>query len=362
MRTPNISIRGIGVFIPEIVSIEQAIAQGRYPAEEAELHELAGAAVAGDLPAPEMALRAARSALERCGQRPDELDLLLYADSWHQGPDGWQPQYYLQHHLTGGNLLAVEVRQGCNGMFSAMELAAAYLRGDSRPADGGRTRPALLVAADNFGTPLFDRWRAGPGYVAGDAASAVVLGHGPGFAQLLAVGSAAVAEPEQMHRGDKPLFPPGPTVGDSLDFGVCNAQFRRRALAEGSGTAALVRVHQLTLEMVDQALAEAGVGIGDITRVAYMNYSRDIVEQRCMAALGLPLSRSTWQFGRALGHLGARSDRLPRPPARLRGDPPWRPRAHAGHRPRCHGVLRRREDTRRASLVHSHFELTSQLD
>jgi hypothetical protein len=155
LRTPDISIRGIGVFIPEIMSIEQAVAQGQYPAEEAELHELAGAAVPGDIPAPEMALRAARSALERCGQRPDELDLLLYADSWHQGPDGWQPQYYLQHHLVGGNMLAVEVRQGCNGMFSAMELAAAYRRSDSRPADGGRTRTELLVTADNFGTPLF---------------------------------------------------------------------------------------------------------------------------------------------------------------------------------------------------------------
>lgn len=285
MRTPNISIRGIGVFIPEIMSIEQAIAQGQYPAEDAEVHELTGAAVAGDIPAPEMALRAARSALERCGQRPDELDLLLYADSWHQGPDGCQPQYYLQHHLVGGNMLAVEVRQGCNGMFSAMELAAAYLRGAPGPDGSDSTQTALLVAADNFGTPLFDRWRAGPGYVAGDAACAVVLANGPGFAQLLSVGSAAVAEAEQMHRGDKPLFPPGPTVGDSLDFAACNAQFRRRALAE------------------------AGVGIGDITRVAYMNYSREIVEQRCMAALGLPMSKSTWQFGRELGHLGA-SDQI----------------------------------------------------
>ena len=309
MRTPNISIRGIGVFIPEIMSIEQAIAQGQYPAEEAELHELAGAAVAGDIPAPEMALRAARSALERCGQRPDELDLLLYADSWHQGPDGWQPQYYLQHHLVGGNMLAVEVRQGCNGMFSAMELAAAYLRGAPGPDGSDSTQTALLVAADNFGTPLFDRWRAGPGYVAGDAACAVVLANGPGFAQLLSVGSAAVAEAEQMHRGDKPLFPPGPTVGDSLDFAVCNAQFRHRARTEGSGTAALFRIHQLTLEVVDQTLAEAGVGIADITRVAYMNYSREIVEQRCMVALGLPMSKSTWQFGRELGHLGA-SDQI----------------------------------------------------
>jgi 3-oxoacyl-[acyl-carrier-protein] synthase III len=309
LRTPNISIRGVGVFVPGIVTIDQAVEQGHYPADDAELHELAGAAVAGDIPAPEMGLHAARNALDRCGQRTDELDLLLYADSWHQGPDGWQPQYYLQRHLACGDLLALEVRQGCNGMFGAMELAAAYLQGGPAPQCDARARAALLVAADNFGTPLFDRWRAGPGYVAGDAASAVVLSTAPGFAQLLSVNSAAVAEAEEMHRGDTPLFPPGPTIGRTLDFTACNAQFRQRALSEGQGTALLVRVHQLTLELVDRTLTEAGIEIGDITRVAYMNYSREIVEQRCMAALGLPMSKSTWQFGRKLGHLGA-SDQI----------------------------------------------------
>jgi 3-oxoacyl-[acyl-carrier-protein] synthase III len=260
--------------------------------------------VAGDVPAPEMALRAARNALERCGQPPHELDLLLYADSWHQGPDGWQPQYYLQHHLVGGDVLAVEIRHGCNGMFSAMELAAGYLLAGCSQVKG-HTRTALLVAADNFGTPMMNRWQAGPGYVAGDGASSMVLSTGPGFAQLLAVRSAAIAEAEEMHRGDEPLFPPGPTIGHPLDFTARNAEFRRRMLADGSGTAVLVRIHQRTLELVEETLAEAGARLHDISRVAYMNYSREIVEQRCMAALGMPMSRSTWDFGRSLGHLGA---------------------------------------------------------
>ncbi|WP_322767897.1 ketoacyl-ACP synthase III family protein [Frankia sp. Cr1] len=308
MRVPDVSISGIGVFLPETVSVEQAVAMGRYSLTEIDLHELAGAAVCGDLPAPEMALRAAREALERCGQRPDELTLLLYADSWHQGPDGWQPQYYLQRHLVGGNLLAVEVRHGCNGMFSAMELAAGFLR-TGPPQAGDRPQAALLVAADNFGTPLMDRWSMGPGYVAGDGASAVVLTTAPGFARLLAVGSAAVPEAEEMHRGGEPLFPPGPTVGRSLDFTARNAAFRNRAIADGTGTAVLLRVHQRTLQLVERTLAEADIGIGDITRVAYMNYSREIVEQRCMAALNLPMSMSTWDFGRTVGHLGA-SDQI----------------------------------------------------
>ncbi|MEO3755189.1 ketoacyl-ACP synthase III family protein [Streptomyces sp. B6B3] len=310
MRTPDIYIKGIGVHLPPTVTIDDAVRQGRYPAFEAEVHELGGAAVAGEVPAPELALRAAEQAYKRCGHRPDETDLLLYADSWHQGPDGWQPQYYLQRHLVGDDVLAVEVRQGCNGMFGALELAAAHLRGRPAPADGDARPPvALLVAADNFGTPMMDRWTMGPGYVAGDAASALLLTTEPSFARLLAVGSAAVSEAEQMHRGTEPLFPPGPTTGRPLDFRARNDEYKKAALAAGSGTGALVSVHVKTLDLVERTLAEAGIGKGDLTRVAYMNYSREIVEQRCMAALGLPMEKSTWDFGRTVGHLGA-SDQI----------------------------------------------------
>jgi 3-oxoacyl-[acyl-carrier-protein] synthase III len=303
LNTAGLYIKSIGVHVPDPVSIDAAVEEGRYPAEELEIHQLRGAAVAGDTPAPELALLAARQAFERVGHPPKDIDLLLYASSWHQGPDGWQPQYLLQRDLVGGEMLAVEVRQGCNGMFAALELGAGYLSGP------GPARHALLVAADNFGTPLIDRWRMGPGYVAGDGASAVLLSTEPSFARLLAVGSGAVPEAEQMHRGAEPLFPPGPTLGRALDFTGRNADYKRQAVSDGTGTTALIRIHQQTLAVVERTLDEAGLAVGDIARVAYMNYSREIVEQRCMAALGLAMSRSTWEFGRTVGHLGA-SDQI----------------------------------------------------
>ncbi|AXK33366.1 3-oxoacyl-ACP synthase [Streptomyces armeniacus] len=302
MRTPDVFVKGLGVFLPETVSVEQAVAEGRYPAEDVELHELAGAAVAGDTPAPEMALWAAQQAFKRCGHRPDEIDLLLYADSWYQGPDGWQPQYYLQRHLVGGDALAVEIRHGCNGMFSALELAASYLRAPSM-------RAALAVATDNFGTPMIDRWRFGPGYIAGDAASAVLLTTEPGFAQLLSVCTASVPEAEEVHRSGEPLFPPGPTAGRRLDFSGRTADFNRRSMAEGVGSRVWMTVHQKMVEAVNRCLDESGIGTADVTRAAFMNYSREIVEQRGMLALGLPMSKSTWEFGRTVGHLGA-SDQI----------------------------------------------------
>ncbi|MFV2109745.1 ketoacyl-ACP synthase III family protein [Micromonospora sp. LOL_015] len=296
MRTPDIFIGGVGTFIPPLVSVKWAVARGLYPALDVETHELGGAAIAGDLPAPEMALRAAQQAVKRWGGSPKEFDLLLYASTWHQGPDGWPPQSYLQRYLVGGDLLALEIRQGCNGLFSAMELAASHLT-----AVPERTS-ALLVAADNYGTPLIDRWSMGPGFIGGDAASAIVLTKQPGFARLRSVCSQTITDAESLHRGDEPLFPPSITVGRTTDF---SARIGQQFATRSPAAVAMADVPQWTADLVDRALTEAGIGIVDIDRVGFMNYSREVVEQRVMAMWSLPMSRSTWEYGRQIGHCGA---------------------------------------------------------
>lgn len=303
METADMYISGVGTYLPGTVSVDEAVAAGRYPAEEVELHGLVSVAVAGDVPPPEMALRAARGAVARSGRAPTDLDLLLYVSTWHQGPEGWPPQAYVQRHLVGDKVLAAQLKQGCNGMFAALELAASYLRG----APGRQA--ALLVTADNYGTPLVDRWRMLPGAVAGDAASAVVLDTEPGFARLASVCSTSVSQAEEMHRCAEPLFPPGITEGRTVDFAAHNDRFRRRAVTDGDGTGVLVTLDERSAAVIDQALSEAGIKAGDVARVSCMNTSQEIADQVCEHRLGIPASRSTWAFGRTIGHCGA-SDQI----------------------------------------------------
>ncbi len=297
MPVRDIYIAGVGVFLPETVSIAEAVDQGRFTAEHASETGLLGAAVAGDMPAPDMALAAAREALSRAGRSGEEADLLLYAGSWHQGPDGWLPGAYLQSHL-GGDAPTIEVRQGCNGMFGALELAIAYLRADQN------RRTALLVASDNFGTPLMDRWTSGSGFVLADVATSLVLTTEPGFARVLSAGTVTIPGAERAHRGDEPMFPPGSTVGRSVDFDARLAAFRDHALTQPGGFSPLFEVQKKTSEIVDRCLTEAGIDVTQISRVACNNMSREMVEQRMMAPLGLPLSLSTWDYGRGIGHCG----------------------------------------------------------
>ncbi|NRQ31666.1 3-oxoacyl-ACP synthase [Nonomuraea sp. NN258] len=303
MRTQGIFMAGLAAYVGEPVGVESAVADGRCPPDRLRGGGLLGVAVADGVPAPEMALTAARQAFAESGLEPGDTGLLLYCDVWHQGPDGWSPHYYLQHHLVGGKGLAVELRQGCNGVLAALQLAGGFL-----PAEAPG-RHALIVAADNFGTPRIDRWRAGPDFLLGDGASAVVLSRDGGFAEVLAVNSLSVPEAEVLHRCGEELFPPSATTGEPVDFDARTKEFVRLCEADEEVAFSWVTVQQRSAAVLAKTLREAGIRGSDVTRTAFTNLSPEAVEHRWMSLLGLPMSRSTWDHARTIGHLGA-SDHL----------------------------------------------------
>lgn len=227
----------------------------------------------------------------------------MYTNSWHQGPDGWQPQYYLQRHLVGGAPLSLQIQHGRNGMFSAFELGVRYLRADPQ------RRVALLVAADNFGTPMVRRWRAGPGLILGDAASAVVLSKDRGFGRVLSMGTLALPDAEELHRAGEPMFPPGATTGRILDFRKRADQFQCARPTDPADCPLWPRVYSLLRDLVDQTLKEACLSAGEVRWAALTNVGSVETEQLLRAVLDFPLERSTWDFGRTVGQLGA-SDQI----------------------------------------------------
>jgi clorobiocin biosynthesis protein CloN2 len=299
MRIQDTYLTGIGAFLPPVTPVAEAVARGLIPPGEAQDSGISGVSIAGQLPAPQMALTAATEALKHSGRGAEDIGLLLCAGVWHQGPDGWGPQYYLQRHLLGDDLLAVEVRHGCNGVFSALELAVPYLHADPRQ------RGAVVTAADNFGSALIDRWSSGESRVyLGDGAGAVVLGRTPGFAQLLSICTTTYSAMEEVHRAGEPLFPPGATAGTVLDFGARAQRFQEQAIERGDWIRLLLGHQRHNVECTAQALDEAGVTADEINRVLIHAMPRQAASSY-LKILGFPLNRSTWNFSRTVGHLGA---------------------------------------------------------
>ncbi|MEU1481881.1 ketoacyl-ACP synthase III family protein [Streptomyces sp. NPDC001668] len=272
--TSELSLCGTTLWAPETVETPaEAVAAGRLSAEEAEELALDHVPVAPDeLSPPDMAVHAARQALDAAGTDAADLGLLVHCCIWHQGHEMWSAPHYVARRLGAEHALPVTMSQGCNAVMPALELAAGRMLADDE------VTAALVTAADRFVLPNFDRWNGSYACAHGDAATATVLRRGshPGRGVLLrAVNSVAVPELEEMNRAGLELTPGPLAHGEKLDLRRTKKAYLQQygfesfeKLARG----AIVAVLRRTLE-------EAGVEPDDprITCVTMPRMSRKIV-------------------------------------------------------------------------------------
>lgn len=297
MKVADVFVSGLGVFQPPTVDAGQAARRGEYdPAAYLE-NRLTGVCVGGDISPLEMAVHAARQALSRAADDPARIGMVLHAAVFSQGPEVWHPAAYIQKEIAGGAAPAFEIRMGCNGVFAGLELAVP------RMGAMGPDETVLLTTAENCGALPVDRWRSAPGMLVGDAGSALLLDRRAGFAQLLAVGNVLVPEIEQLHRGGEPLYPPS---GKQVDLRSRALYFRDTVMPLTDAAEVLNRAQ---LKVIEQTLDEAGRKLADMTWVIYGNMASYLTKQYILEPLGISVDRTTWQFGRGIGHTGA-SDQL----------------------------------------------------
>ncbi|TYC66443.1 3-oxoacyl-ACP synthase [Streptomyces sp. CB01881] len=298
MKTEGIHLAAVATHLPPLHPTRRAVAEGRYDEQDRQDSGIESVPDAGDTTGPDLAVRAARTALARSGHHSSDFAALLHSSVHFQGPDGWSAQHYVLRHTLDRPVTAVEVRQGCLGMLSALEMAACRLTADP---DGP---PAvLLTAGDNFNTPLADRWRASKLFLLGDAGAAAVVSRHPGFARLLAVGSVSTPSMEELHRGGEPLFPPGPTLGRTLNLEERREYWRRewaRGVPPPMGNFA-----DTVAAAAHRTLNEAGLTMADITRVCHIGFSELPLQASFLDPLDIDAERGIWEFTRTTGHLGA---------------------------------------------------------
>jgi 3-oxoacyl-[acyl-carrier-protein] synthase-3 len=294
MRYEELYVAGVGAYFPKGVPVDDAIAAGQYSEEARERSGQRRVAVAGeDDTQPAMAVRAGRLALARSGHAAEDVGLLLHAVSNYNGLDAWNAAAYLQKEVLDGSGVSFEIRQLSNGALGSVELAAHHLAGTGASA-------AMVTAADQFAEPYWDRWTSNVGMVFADGASAAVLSRRGGFARVRSLVNVCDPDLEGLQRGDSP-FQPGPDPEQfpvslwlrSLEF------FDAMELAEADR-----RMTEGLRSCVGQAAREAEIGVGDATHYVVPNFGRELVEKDCLAPLGIDIDRTTWEWGRQIGHSG----------------------------------------------------------
>lgn len=297
MKWSDVYVRGSAVWLGRLEDLRDAVAAGRYDQDEAIADDLAAVRVADETDAPvEMAVNAASTALARSGVPTEQVELILHAYVGHQGVDQFAPASYVQGKAVGGRANAVEVRQASNGGMAALQLAAAHLTASTGPA------AALVTTADKFPEPAWNRYRADNGLILSDGATGIVLSREPGIARLLSSVIIGDATHEQLYRGEGPWTSHPGAEGWPVDLRARKEQY----FAKGHdllGVIGSITRHQE--ESLLTALEEAGVAVDDVTRFVFPHVGRILQDWESRKALGIDESRTTWAWGRTVGHLGA---------------------------------------------------------
>ncbi|WP_405010106.1 ketoacyl-ACP synthase III family protein [Kitasatospora sp. NBC_01539] len=296
MRFDDLYIAGAVLHLEDSCSAEEALRDGLCDERTVARTGISSVAVSAGSSAPELAVGAARAVLERTGTHPADIDLLLHATVQYQGHDLWAAASYVQRCAVGNRCPAIEIRQLSNGGMAALDLASGYLAGSS-----GRTA-ALLTTGDVFGAPGFDRWRGDPGTVYGDAGTALVLGRGAGgFARLRSLVTVSDPDLEQMHRGRDPFSPVPFAVRRPIDLGLL-----QKAFVEDTGRSySVARITSGQDETLKRALAEADCTLDGISWFVLPNFGRGRLNSAFLRRWNIPEERTTWPWGRSVGHLGA---------------------------------------------------------
>ncbi|MFE7118258.1 3-oxoacyl-[acyl-carrier-protein] synthase III C-terminal domain-containing protein [Streptomyces sp. NPDC057654] len=269
--------------------------------------------VAEDVAPPDMAVRAARTALAAAGVEAGDIGLTCHAWMYYQGHDLWSPAHYIAHRLGALRAVPVGVQQVCNGGSAAVELAAARLvagatASTTASTTASATAPdwALVTTADRFAEPGFDRWASDYGVAYADAGTAVLLRlpAAPSDALLLrSVASVAAPELEVMHRGADPFTPVPRGHRPRVDM-----RATKRAYLHEHGNEPFARANRHAIgAVVAEALEGGGPDPWD-PRLRYAvlpRFGAKTLAESWVPELAGRTGAEPVDFGRTTGHLGA---------------------------------------------------------
>ena len=300
MRWSGIYLGAAAAELGRSESTADAVAAGRYDAaaQAADGYHAVRVTDGDGRSAVDLAVAAGSRALRRSGIDPATVRLVLHASLAHQGLEDFSPAPHIQRRTVGGSGVAMEVRQASNGGMAALELAADHLAARDDPES------VLITTADRFVPPVWDRYRTAGGMVLADGATAVLLSRRPGFARLHSVVSIGDTRFEQMQVGGAAWNDAPGAEGWPL-----SSQARIDGFVAERGEAVFIDLMQMVwtveAETVERALAEAGVAAADVDHWVYPNMGAGLTDWSSRKAYGVDVTRTTWEWGREQGHLGA---------------------------------------------------------
>ncbi|MBF6329429.1 ketoacyl-ACP synthase III family protein [Nocardia transvalensis] len=282
-------IAGVGAYLPPRQTAAEAIAAGHYDPVGAEADDIASICVEPQLFPAEMAAAAGRDALAMAADTAGEVRALIHSYVDYQGAHFWQAAPHVALHTVGAEVPSFDVVQECNGGLGSMELARRFITG---PGDA-----VLLTTGDRFDNPWIRRWHGDQSMFA-DGGSALLLSGTTGFARITAMVTMADNSLEAEPRGG--AF--GPVSDTAVDFDRMRERFHTTAVPMLDH---YQRLQQVLRDCVSRTFEAAETTADKLAYVVPTVTTKWRTQIQLERFVGVPLERSTWEFGRTVGHIGS---------------------------------------------------------
>lgn len=278
MKLGSLRISLPAVYLP----VERATIPTSADIQERERFEQAGyisLAREPSLEAGHMALRAAEFLGEHIGaDRISMAGTVIHSCIHDQGMGAfWNPGYAILDAISATSATAYSLKQGCNGLFESILLAAKGGIADERDT--------IIVGSDRFEGPSFDRYSADYGIMYGDASAAIMLSRTTG--QFYLLDACHVRAPALVGLHD----------GSGLSFSDIRSAKKRYLICEGN--ACLVAETRAAMLRVAKKL-----NAQDAARILFPHLGRSLLEENYFPAFDAAEERSAIKLGSSLGHLG----------------------------------------------------------
>jgi len=296
-----IGIRATGRYSPKhFILTKDIIEEEGLSAKEVESISTNRVFIAKDEEPTDMAIKAAKEAINKADISPKEIDVIIYSGVFSDYLR-WSEAARVQYEIGAKNSYAFKIEQGCNGSMASIDYAFSRLKTDYD------INNILVVSGDKFEKPIINRWKAASANYYGDGASAGILSRENVKFNIL--GTHCIADGSFNHLWKIPVGGVAePATEENVLAGEFNMDCKKTAAEYLSDD---IKKEQLYNTLVNNnkkvmldLLNRLNYSIEDIDKVVLYNVGKHVLD-KIIPILGVEEDKTSTYISYEHGHMGA---------------------------------------------------------
>lgn len=298
-----VGLRAFGVYEPSLV-VSVAEVKGKEGLTEEIINDLGikEVRVAGENEHPcEMAVAAAQNALQAADLTPNDINVVIYTNTFLSEYNLWADYAYIQNQLKIKNAYSLKLCQACNSQLLAMDYAKAKLLSDET------VQNVLIISSERWDEHYINRFTSAASCFYGDGASAVIMTKGTKENHLLGLEFFTDGSYSDLHyipMGGTKIkidahglknrlyrFEPRETCKKHLQTETAREEFWRKIVGKNG-------------ELMERLLLKNNLRKTDLNFFVMYNMSKKVAEEICRL-FDKSIDQSSFYLSEKYGHIGS---------------------------------------------------------